>query len=189
MAPSNKLLCELGGKALVRHAAEAALGAGLDPVVAVTGNAAAQVSAALAGLPLRQVHNADYAQGLASSVRAGVLALGAEVDAAVILLGDMPLVRAPHLLRLTQAFAARPQGAICVPTFAGQRGNPVLWSAAHFPRLAALTGDRGARVLLGELAVDLLEVPMADDAVLVDIDTDAVLEQVRSRFADGGPAA
>ncbi|MBL6750547.1 MAG: nucleotidyltransferase family protein [Nevskia sp.] len=187
MAGCNKLLAGLGGIALVRHAAQAAVAAGLAPVVAVTGNAAAQVEAALAGLPLRAVHNPDFAAGLASSVRTGVQALGgaagAAADGAVFLLGDMPLLRAAHLLRLMQAFADAPAPAICVPTYGGRRGNPVLWSAAYFPRLAELAGDRGARVLFEEYAAHLVEVPMPDDAVLVDIDTDAALEQVRARFA------
>lgn len=183
MAGANKLLAGLGGTALVRHAALAALAAGLSPVVAVTGNDAAAVAAALAGLPVKFAHNADFAGGQAGSVRAGVRALGTEADAAAILLGDMPLVRAAHLLRLARAFAATPAAAACVPTHAGRRGNPVLWSARCFPRLEHLEGDRGARVLFEEYAAQLIEVPMHDDAVLVDIDTDAALEQVRARFA------
>jgi hypothetical protein len=65
----------------------------------------------------------------------------------------------------------------------GKRGNPVLWSAQYFPRLLELRGDQGARALFREFADHIFEVEMPDDAVLVDIDTQAALDAVRTRFA------
>jgi molybdenum cofactor cytidylyltransferase len=73
--------------------------------------------------------------------------------------------------------------SICIPTHRTRRGNPVLWSAQHFPRLLKLSGDRGASVLFRDLADRILEVEMPDDAVLIDIDTEAALDAVRTRFA------
>jgi len=120
---------------------------------------------------------------VASSIRAGVRAIAAEVDTAVFLLGDMPLVGPRHLRPLLAAFAAEPDRGICIPTYRSKRGNPVLWSARHFPHLLALSGDQGARVLFGEFDEQIVEVEMADDGVLVDIDTEAALETVLSRLA------
>jgi len=182
LAPANKLLLSLGNRPVVRHVALAALASGLDPVIAVTGQDREGIAAALTGLPVRVVDNRDYAQGLASSLRAGVAALAAEADAALVLLGDMPLIVPRHLQLLTDALARGKRYSIGIPTYAGRRGNPVLWSAEHFPRLLELNGDRGASVLFRELSDRILEVAMPDDAVLIDIDTEAAMETVRIRF-------
>lgn len=180
MAPQDKLLQPVGTRAMLRLVAEAATDAGLAPVIAVTASEA--VDAALAGLEVEMLRNAAHDEGIASSIRAGVAALPRDIDAAVFLLGDMPLVNAAHLRRLTAAFAPEAGRSVCVPTHRGLRGNPVLWGAAHFPRLLELRGDRGARVLFGEVAQCIVEVEMDDDAVLVDIDTAEALAQLRARL-------
>ncbi len=183
MAPASKLLMHLGGRPLVRHVAETAIDTGLDPVTVVVGHDGDAIRAAVAGLPLRIINNNDYEEGVASSIRAGVRAIAAEVDAAVFLLGDMPLVAPRHLRPLLAEVAAEPDRGVCIPTYRGKRGNPVLWSARHFPRLLALSGDQGARVLFREFAAQIVEVEMPDDGVLVDVDTEAALETVLSRLA------
>jgi molybdenum cofactor cytidylyltransferase len=183
MAPANKLLMPLGDRPVIRHVVQTALEAGLDPVIVVSGHDREAVRAALAGLPVRIVGNDDYEEGLAASIRAGVAAIAAEVDAALFLLGDMPLVTPRHLRPLLAAFAPAKGHSICIPTYGTRRGNPVLWSVQHFPRLLELSGDQGARGLFGDLADQILEVDMPDDAVLSDIDTEAALDAVRTRFA------
>ena len=89
-----KLLAQIGGKALVRHAAEAAAISTADPVIVVTGHRAEEVQSQLQGLPVRIVHNHLFADGLSMSLKAGFSALAPAARAAVILLGDMPFVRA-----------------------------------------------------------------------------------------------
>jgi molybdenum cofactor cytidylyltransferase len=175
MAPANKLLLEIRGEPLVHRVARVALEAGLDPVVAVTGHDADAVREALHGLRLEPVHNPAYAEGIASSLRAGLRALPPAVEAAVVLLGDMPRIDVRHLRTLMGAFDPGRGASVCVPTWQGTRGNPVLWGAAHFPELLALRGDRGARGLLAAHADSLREVTMPDDAVLHDVDDAAAL--------------
>jgi len=188
MVPVNKLLMSLGDRPVIRHVAQTALDAGLDPVTVVSGHDREAIHAALAGLPVRAVGNDDHEKGLASSIRAGVAAIAAEVDAALFLLGDMPLVTPRHLRHLLAAFAPAQGHSICIPAYGTRRGNPVLWSAQHFPRLLELSGDQGARVLFRELADHILEVDMPDDAVLVDIDTQAALDAARDRFGQAEAA-
>jgi molybdenum cofactor cytidylyltransferase len=188
MIPVNKLLMTLGDRPVIRQVVRTALEAGLDPVIVIGGHDREAVRAALAGLPVRIVGNDDYQEGLASSIRAGVAAIAAEVDAALFLLGDMPWVAPRHLRPLLAAFAPAEGHSICIPTYGTRRGNPVLWSAQHFPRLRELSGDQGARVLFRDLADQILEVEMPDDAVLVDIDTEAALNAVRIRFAQAEAA-
>jgi molybdenum cofactor cytidylyltransferase len=183
MGGANKLLLELGGVPLVARAADAALASRARPVVVVTGHEAARVRAALAGRAVAFAHNPDHAAGLSASLRVGLAALGAEVDGAVVCLADMPWVRGAHIDALLDAFAASGSRAICVPSYEGQRGNPVLWPARCFGEIAALTGDQGARSLLERHAALVRDVPVADVGVSLDVDTPGQLEErMRSRL-------
>ena len=170
-----KLLAPLEGKPLVRHAAEAALGAGPRPVIAVLGAHADAVRAALDGLDLTCLENPDFAAGLATSLRAGLAALPASCSAAVVALGDMPRVTAAHIDRLVAAFAvAEPKPAAVVPVQDGRYGNPVLLNLRRLgPDIAHLRGDHGAGPLLRG-RTDVLEIP-GDAATGLDIDTPAAL--------------
>jgi molybdenum cofactor cytidylyltransferase len=145
---TSKLVADLAGKPLARHAAEAALGSKARPIIVVTGYDRPAIEKALAGLPLQFTHNADYANGLASSLKVGVVALPAGIDGALILLGDMPAVTPALIDRLIAAFAERPDALAAAPVSAGRRGNPVLLSRALFAAIAKLEGDEGARKLL-----------------------------------------
>jgi molybdenum cofactor cytidylyltransferase len=176
---SNKLLAEVAGKPMVAHVVDAALASQARPVVVVTGNEAERVAAALGDRPVQRVHNADFAAGISGSLKAGLKALGDEVDGALVCLADMPLLGAATLDRLIAAFNPVEGRAICVPTWNGKRGNPVLWSRRFFPEMAELAGDVGARHLIGEHAELVCEVAMADDAVLLDIDTPEALASLR----------
>ncbi|MEL6060841.1 MULTISPECIES: nucleotidyltransferase family protein [unclassified Methylobacterium] len=173
--PEPKLLAPLDGKPLVRHAAEAALGAGPRPVIAVLGAHADAVRAALDGLDLIRVDNPDYAAGLATSLRAGLGALPDSCVAAVVVLGDMPRVTATHIDRLAAAFTeAAPKPAAVVPVQDGRSGNPVLLNLRRLgAEIAQLRGDHGAGPLLRGRA-DVLEIP-GDAATALDIDTPAAL--------------
>lgn len=161
---SNKLLASLRGKPVVAHAADAIRAAGL-PALAVTGHEADAVAAALGPIPM--LFAPDHGKGMAHSLATGIRAV--DWDAAIICLGDMPLLD-PALLRLLAARAAR--SAILVPLFEGRRGNPVLWGRDHFPALAALTGDTGGRALFDR---PLTEIAWHDASILADVDTPEAL--------------
>jgi molybdenum cofactor cytidylyltransferase len=185
MGGPNKLLAEIRGKPLVRIAAEQALASRAKPVIVVIGHQREAVEAALKGLPVRLVHNPDFAQGLGSSVKAGIAAVPANADGAVICLGDMPQVDAALIDRLIAAFDPE-QGALAVvPTIAGQRGNPVLWSRRFFPDLMAIEGDIGARHLIGRYGEAVVEVPVAGKAALTDIDTPEALKGIKAEIEGG----
>src|SRR5262245_7699568 len=89
MGPQNKLIADIAGKPMVRRVAETALASAARPVLVVTGHMAAEVGAALSGLDVTPVANPDYATGLASSLKAGIRAVPAGCDGALVLLGDM----------------------------------------------------------------------------------------------------
>jgi molybdenum cofactor cytidylyltransferase len=165
-----KLLAQIGGKALVRHVAEAAANSTADPVIVVTGYCSNEVEAALHGLPVQILYNALYAQGLSTSLRAGFSALPPTTRAAVILLGDMPFVKADLIDALVAGWRERGEPAALVPTLDGRRGNPVVLSRDLQAVIEDLSGDGGAGSLLRERS-DVLEWPTTDPAVAQDIDT------------------
>jgi molybdenum cofactor cytidylyltransferase len=141
------------------------------PVLVVTGHHGDEIRAALAGRPVTFVTADDYASGLSASLRAGVAALPDQARAAVVCLGDMPLVTGRVVDRLIEAWDPDEGRSIVVPTCKGRRGNPVLWDRALFPAILGLTGDAGARGLLAIHAELVGEVELNDDAVLRDFDT------------------
>jgi len=175
MGTVNKLLAEIDGLAMVARVVDAALASHADPVAVVTGHEADRVRAVLAGRPLVFADNRDFAAGLSTSLKVGLAALPDEVTAALVCLGDMPALKAGQLDRLIAAYDPVEGRAICVPTHLGKRGNPVLWDRRFFAEMAGLSGDVGARHLIGANAELVVEVEMDDDAVLIDIDSPAAL--------------
>lgn len=156
----------------------------LEPVVLVLGHAAAARQQALEASPgaigsasLRVMHAPDHAEGIAASLRCGIAqAVREGWQAAMICLGDMPLVTAGVLDRLLEAYrSSAPQPDAVVPLAGGRRGNPVLWRRAMFPQLLALRGDQGARAVLDRPGTQVLGVEIGDPGVLADFDTPARL--------------
>jgi molybdenum cofactor cytidylyltransferase len=179
MGAANKLLAEVDGAPMVRHAVEAALASRARPVILVTGNEQGKVQKALRGCKVSFVHNPDFAEGMSTSLKKGLAALPADIDGVLVCLADMPRVGAVVLDRLIAAFNPLEGRAICVPTWNGKRGNPVLWDKRFFAEMAELAGDVGAKHLIGEHADLVAEVAMPDDAILTDIDTPEALAALR----------
>jgi molybdenum cofactor cytidylyltransferase len=182
MGGPNKLLAEIGGKPLVRIAAEQALATRARPVVVVTGHQRAEVEGALKGLPVTFAHNPDFAEGLSGSLKVGIAALPVEVDGAIVCLGDMPQVDAALIDRLIAAFDPEKGALVVVPTIAGKRGNPVVWSRRFFADLAHLEGDVGARHLIGSYPEAVVEVAVTGPGALVDVDTPDALRAVKAEI-------
>lgn len=182
MGAINKMLAEIGGKPLVRIAADQAVASRAKPVIVVTGHEREKVEAALKGLPVRLVHNSDYAEGLGTSLKAGIAAVPEEADAAIVCLGDMPQVDAALIDRLIAALDPERGALIVVPSIDGRRGNPVVWSRRFFHDLMSIQGDIGARHLIGSYAEAVVEIPVAGEAALTDVDTPELLSAVKAEI-------
>jgi molybdenum cofactor cytidylyltransferase len=183
MGGLNKLLSKIGGVPMIRRVAEAVCGADLFDTVVVTGRDPREIEEALAGLPLRYAHNWHYEKGLSTSLRRGIAALGPDMEAAAVCLGDMPGVSAALIRRLVAAFAPDQGRDIVVPVRAGRRGNPVLIGRRHFAAIKRLKGDVGARALIRSRADSVAEVAVEDDSAFVDLDTPEALAEYRTRAA------
>jgi molybdenum cofactor cytidylyltransferase len=182
MGAVNKLIAEIGGKPLVRIAAEQALASRASPVIVITGHQRERVEAALEGLPVRVVHNPDYAEGLGTSLKAGIAAVPEDADGAIVCLGDMPQVDSQLIDKLIAAFDPERGALVVVPSIDGRRGNPVVWSRRFFTDLMSITGDIGARHLIASYAEAVVEVPVAGEAALIDVDTPESFSAVKAEI-------
>jgi molybdenum cofactor cytidylyltransferase len=183
MGGPNKLLAEVNGKPLIRIAVEQALASRANPVIVVTGHQRKETEAAIAGLDAKLVHNPDFAQGLGTSLKTGVAAVPAGNEGAIICLADMPGVNAALIDTLIAAFEPEKGALVVVPTLAGQRGNPVLWSRRFFPDLMAVEGDVGARHLIARYPEAVTEVAVKGGGAFTDVDTPDALHALKQQSA------
>ena len=179
MGQENKLLYPMDGKPMLQHVAELVQSKELFlPAVAVTGHQHQEVESLLRSMDVLCAHNPDYETGMSSSLRRGVAHLPAECDAVMVLLGDMPLITTDVFSELIAAFDPGNQASICLPSYQGQRGHPVLISRRFFPELHDIRGDRGARDLIKSYADEVCEVPVTCPGILKDFDTPEAFSEV-----------
>lgn len=171
-----KMLLPWGMTTVLGSAVAAVLAAPVQPVVVVLGAGAAAVDQALApfaGEPrLVTVVNPRYADGMLSSVQAGVAALPAECTAFLLFLGDHPAVSDRVTNALVQAARSHPQ-AILLPTLQGRRGHPALFPLSLRAEIMALPAAEGLRALVWRHPQLVVHIPVDDEGVLVDLDTPA----------------
>ena len=179
MGKRNKLLANIDGKPMLARVVDAALESSVSSVTVVTGHERGDVEKVLSDHQVTLVHNENFAAGLSASLGCGLRALADDVDAVLVCLGDMPKVSAADIDSLIAAFDASEGRRICVPTFAGKRGNPVLWDRSFLRDMSSLRGDVGAKHLIGEYAEYVCEVPMEGPSVLIDIDSPDALARLR----------
>jgi molybdenum cofactor cytidylyltransferase len=170
MGGPNKLLAGFGGKPLVRLVADRLLASRVDGVVVVTGHQSERVREALRGQNVRFADNPDFASGLAGSLKAGVRALPADAEAAMVVLGDMPGLATADFDALITAFARSSGQAIVRATHGGKRGNPVILPRSVFPAIELLEGDVGARHLVETGGTEVVDVEVGEGAS-IDVDT------------------
>jgi molybdenum cofactor cytidylyltransferase len=181
-----KLLMKVGGRAIVRYVVESVLAGGVDSVWVVTGPDVEPIEAALAGLEVQIVVNPAPEEGQAGSVRAGIAALPASVDAALIALGDQPLL-APSIIPALLAARRTSPKLIVAPRYRDGQGNPVVFKREIFPDLLRLAGDQGARPIIQQEPTRVewvdLDLPMPPD-----VDTPDDYEKIRANLRAGNHA-
>jgi molybdenum cofactor cytidylyltransferase len=130
MGTRPKSLLELGGVPLIRRQLIALSGAGVDEVVVVLGHHADLIEPVVQSFPVTIVHNPNPDEGLVSSQRIGLAALGGKLDAVVIALADQPMMQSQDIVALIGAWKKRPEGtSVVYPEVGGERGNPVVIGA------------------------------------------------------------
>ncbi len=185
MGEDNKLTMDVAGKPLICHVIDALQEASVETIVVVTGYGASEVQDALKGRDVGFVHNERFAQGVATSLRKGLSSLPVYLDAVLICLADMPLVKSQVLNEMIAAFQSATRPAIILPVFDGKRGNPVLWDLQFAEILHSVTGDTGARHLIEQNRYAVTEVETSDTGILFDVDTPEMLQQAQISLETG----
>ena len=175
-----KQLVQLGDKTLVEHVLDTVNASAVDDIVVVLGAHADEIRRRVKFRRERVVINPEYAVGMSTSIQAGLRALGPSTDAVIIVLADQPFVSPQTLNRLADEYRTRKAAAI-VPTYRGERGNPVLVDKSLFPEMLALSGDTGFRAIFRKDPDSIVKVPVDDVGVVTDIDTREDLDDLARR--------
>ena len=179
----HKLLLPLHDRPVLAHVLDAVLASQARPVVLLLGNQVEQVRAHIASYvthpDLSIIENTDYLQGMSTSMRLGIQTLQTygytklsdkEIDSALVLLGDQPLITAQDIDTLIVTYRTTGK-RIIAPTYEGKRGNPILFDASLFPELLEVTGDEGGRSVLERHRDEIATVEMGNPLANIDVDT------------------
>jgi molybdenum cofactor cytidylyltransferase len=178
-----KQLLRLGEHTLLGQVVENVRGSRVDEIVLVLGHAAETIKERIVIQSLKIVINEAYRQGMGTSLRAGLSALHAGVDAALIVLADQPFVRSATLDLLIDQYQ-QCNAQIVIPIYKGFRGNPVLLDRSVFSEVMALSGDIGCRAIFGNHLEGIVKVPVEDVGILLDLDSKDDFERLQ-HFGQG----
>ena len=179
-----KPLLPIGSGRAIERVVQTFLSAGISDLIVVTGHRADELQQALAPLKVCCVENVQYRQGMFSSVQAGIRALPASCGAFFIHPADIPLVR-PHTIRRLAAVFHAHGSAILYPVFDGRRGHPTLIRHDRIPGILSWEEGGGLRACLQNWEAASQELPVADEAVLMDMDTPADYRLAQGRSVRG----
>jgi molybdenum cofactor cytidylyltransferase len=183
MGAVNKLTLPVAGQPLLRRTAETLLQAGLQELVVVVGHEQETARDLLHGFSLRIVYNDHYGEGQMTSVHCGMRALRQACDAVLVCLADQPLIDVDDLHQLTDAFAQCPT-SVLVPTYQGERGNPIVLAYEHRQRILAGERNLGCKRLIKKNPELVTALEMDTDHVVFDLDTEAAYRQLQQRIGD-----
>lgn len=174
MGEQNKLLLPFRSQTLIESIVDTVLSSDVGEVIVVLGHEAVRVREVCRERPVKFVQNDNYQEGMTTSIHTGVQAANAEADGFMICLSDLPLIEPHELNHLLHAFeeAVRTKNKyIAIPVFEGQRGNPVIFSVIYKNNILAHKGLMGCKGIIKQNPAQVLEVEMATEHVLRDIDT------------------
>lgn len=175
-----KQLIQLGEKALVEHVLDTVNASAVDDIILVLGAHADEIQRRVKLRRERVVINPRYAEGMSTSIQAGLRELRPSTDAAIIVLADQPFVSPQTLNRLADEYRKRKAPAF-VPTYRGARGNPVLVDKSLFAEMLTLRGDAGFRAILKKDPEAIVTVPVDDVGIVTDIDTQEDFDDLARR--------
>jgi molybdenum cofactor cytidylyltransferase len=191
-AGRHKLLLPLAGQAVLAHVLEAALASQARPILVVLGHQAETVRSRMGVYMTSQevtcIVNPDYLQGMSTSLRAALAALlshdytrgeaeAGNVDSALVMLGDQPLITA-HMIDTLINTRHSTGKRIVAPLFDGKRGNPILFARSLFGELMQVSGDEGGRSVLARHWEEVETVELDGAAASFDVDTWEAYQQV-----------
>ena len=166
-----KQLLKVGKENLLETVVHRFLSSNADDVVVVLGFRAEDILANSEFGTARVVVNPDYERGLGTSLKKGIEAANPETSAAIIALGDQPLLSVETIDAIIRRYSET-QGPIVAPFYGRRRGNPILFDKSLFPELKNVVGDEGAKRVIGLMEEKIVKVSVDDPGVVFDVDTE-----------------
>jgi molybdenum cofactor cytidylyltransferase len=178
----TKQLMKWQGKPLLQHVIENLRDSLVNEIILVLGHEAELIQKEIPASGIKIVLNANYQQGMSSSVKKGIMALDTKTDGFMVVLGDQPAIPGEMINQLIIEFeSVRPEKNILIPTFRRSRGHPVLFSRKYILEAKNLKGDLGLRQILLSHPDDIWTLEVGTDAILKDIDTPNDLAEYEKR--------
>ena len=180
MGETNKLLAQIDGKSLLQHVISNLIESNIDKIVVVIGHESEKIIQHISHSSIVFAKNDDFKKGLSSSIKAGVAKIQSSADAVLIVHADMPFVEAGVINKIVNAL--NNHSNIVIPRYKQKDGNPLLWPSEYFGQLKQLTGDQGAKQILGGYLDKITYVDVDNIGILVDIDDPSGLKFFQTRF-------
>jgi molybdenum cofactor cytidylyltransferase len=167
-----KQLLKVGKENLIETVVHGFLSSTADEVVVVLGFGADKILANSEFGTARVVVNPDYEEGLGTSLKTGIEAANPEASAAIVALGDQPLLSVNTINSIITKYSET-HGPIVAPFYGRRRGNPVLFDRSLFPELRRVAGDEGAKNVIRRMEENIVKVSVDDPGVIFDIDDES----------------
>lgn len=179
---ANKLLLEVEGSTIIEKTVDVTMASPVSGISMVLGNAGNDIKKILAAYPINFIDNPNYASGMSSSLKSGIKSMinRKDVDAVLVMLGDMPFVSTETVTRLIKEFEKN-HSLIIAPRYNDSRGNPVLFSREMFQYVLEINGDCGAREVINRFQDQVVFIDVDDPGIIMDLDTK---EDMSNNFAN-----
>lgn len=188
MGVQNKLHLPIDGVPLLRRSLKILLASNIDEVVVVLGHDHDSTRALIDDLPLQLVYNQTHNSGQMTSVHCGLTSLKDPYDGVIIALGDQPALSVTDINYLIDAYHNRSSGEVVVPTFNGERGNPIIISENSRADILAGTRNLGCRKFIENNPELVYRVAMPNPGVVIDLDTPQEYENYCESQLSGDPS-
>jgi CTP:molybdopterin cytidylyltransferase MocA len=179
-----KALLPFGDRTVIEQVIHNLLQTNLDAVAVVLGHRAPEIAAVVEPLPVQILYNARYREGMTSSVQVALQQLTPVPEAYLFALVDQPHLGHEPAQRALEAFAHTQKGLV-IPTYQGKRGHPIVLSGKYRQEVLALDRQQGLNLVTRGHPEDTLEIPLANDLILQDMDYpeeyEAILKQWQQR--------
>lgn len=186
MGRINKLLLPFGGRTILEATLDQLLAAGAEEILVVLGHEAERIQPLLEKYPVGTVFNPDFAQGMTTSIQAGVRAAATGTEGYMICLSDMPLIEPATYRSIIRTFDENKtdQSLIVQPVFETNAGNPVIFSAGYKNEILALTFSEGCKPIVQKKREHIHYVRVSTKAILLDADTEEAYQALLAEIPD-----
>lgn len=179
-----KALLPFGDRTVIEQVVHALLQVDLDGVAVVLGYRAPEIAAVLEPWPVRILYNDNYRDGMTTSVQVALRQITPVPDAYLLALVDQPHLGHEPAQRVLDAHAQAPNKGLVIPTYQGKRGHPIVLSSQYRQEVLALGRDQGLNRVTRGHPEATLEIPLADDFILYDMDYPEEYEAVLKRWRE-----